>query len=126
MLRKYFYAKFLDLYLCYQMSEDERSKCLHVDDERDIDKDRVAFWEADAAKLMAQIRTVKYIAADLIGKETALDVKGEARQDAHILRENKLYWIPDDTREVIDVMQRYASNTEITSILTKLIGGLPE
>lgn len=126
MLKKYFYAKFLDLYLCRRQAEKSRSECFNVADDRDLNADNLAFWDRDLAESAKVIRTVKGIAADLIGKQTALEIKAEARTDSQILTKNAVYWIPDDTEEMIEYIGRYKGNEAVTEILKKCIGGMTE
>lgn len=123
MLKKYFYAKFLALYLYRMQMEKSRSECFNAPD---LNADTIAFWDRDLLNNANEIRIIKGIASDLIGKQTALEIKEEARTDAKVLTKNAVYWIPNDTAEMIEYTSRYKDNEAVTAILKKCIGGMTE
>ena len=116
MLRTYFYKKMLDLYLCYRGAQYSAADA-YDNDNTELEKE----YNDSAREIMLQIRTIKAVAIDLIGKKAAVDLKWEARTDAQTLYENKVYWMPTDTAEIIEYMKRYADNANVTEILSKAI-----
>lgn len=116
MLRKYFYTKMLDLYLCYRGAEYSAAEAYSDDNE-----ELMEFYNHQAREIFIQIKTVKNVAADLIGKKSAVDIKHEARTDAQMLYENKVYWIPTVSSEVVEYAERYADNENVTEIFKKVI-----
>lgn len=117
MLRKYFYTKMLDLYLCRRCAEYSNAEAYDNNcEELEI------FYEGEMRDISAQIRTVKNIAVDLIGKQTAIDIRHEARKDSQMLYENKVYWIPTEPKELVEYAKRYANNENVMEIFNKMIG----
>lgn len=116
MLRKYFYTKMLDLYLCYRGAQYSAAEAYSDDNE-----ELVEFYNHQAREIYVQILTVKKVAADLIGKKNAVDLKHETRKDAQMLYENKVYWIPTESAEVVKYAERYVDNENVTEIFKKVI-----
>lgn len=115
MLRKYFYAKMLELYLCYRGAQLSAADAYSNDNEN-LEK----FYESNCRELLAQIKTVKNIAVDLIGKENAINIKHEARKDAQMLFNNQVYWIPTESSELSEYAKRYTDNENVSEIFKKI------
>ena len=116
MLRKYFYAKMLDLYLCYRGAQLSAADAYSNDNE-ELEK----FYDGDCRELLAQIKAIKCVAVDLIGKENAINVKHEARKDAQMLYNNQVYWIPTESNELSEYAKRYTDNENVSEIFKKII-----
>lgn len=116
MLRKYFYTKMLDLYLCYRGAEYSAAEAYSENNE-----ELMEFYNRQAREIFIRIVTVEKVATDLIGKKNAVDLKHEARKDAQMLYENKVFWIPTVSAEVVEYAERYADNENVTEIFKKVI-----